>query len=75
MRLTPLRALLAAALTGCGAGTGPSLSGPDTVYVSPRFTEAVSPDLIPQIQDFEWSLEGTTSGWTALPEASPGGQA
>ena len=61
MHWTPPATLLAAALVGCGAGGGePSPPGPDTVYVGPQVTEAVSPDIIPQIDDHEWSIEGAT---------------
>lgn len=68
-----LRALLtcAALVTvsggACGDG-GTSLAGPepDAVYIFPRFVEAVSEDLLPQIGDngghvTDWTLEGTTS--------------
>jgi hypothetical protein len=62
MRLVLLPILLAVALTGCGGGDGPSPppSGPDTVYISPRFAEAVGTDLIPQLEDYDWTVEGTT---------------
>jgi hypothetical protein len=61
MRFIPVAAFLAVALAGCGDGSGPSPPGPDTVYVSPRFTEAVSPDIIPQIYEYDWTIEGTTT--------------
>lgn len=61
LRFMSIAALLAAALTGCGDGNGPSPSGSDTVYVSPQLTEAVSPDIIPQIYEYDWTIEGTTT--------------
>lgn len=58
-----LLALCATALVACGdGGQEPSPTVADTVYIWPRFEEAVDPDLIPQVSDHEWELDGTTYG-------------
>ncbi len=58
-----LLALCATMLLACGdGGQGPSPAARDTVYIWPRFEEAIDPELIPQVFDHEWELVGTTLG-------------
>lgn len=61
VRLVLLTVLLTGALVGCSSDGPSTPPGPDTVFISPRFVEPMSAELIPQLYDYDWTLEGTTT--------------
>jgi len=66
VKLRLLAAILAISASACGGSGSGGLEPPppvsDTVYVQPQFVEAVGADVIPQLNDYDWSMEGTSNG-------------